>query len=256
MFSNTSGRHSLHIVRYAAITIFIMLGLSWVIGFFQHHSPTSPASTPVPGATTTPATPASPAGASPAHASSMVLPTGPITLPPQPVPAGLMPGHAQIALASAPDQQSPWTSLGAAVVASPTASLTTRAPRALSAVAPSSGIVRYRWRGWFDAPTAGTYTMAASISGGAVGALDLRVDGAASPVLDMRRLCGLWGNCPTTATTGAGSVALAAGWHQVEATIKTDAGSKADITLYMRAPGDGAPVVLVPSWPAGKAGAP
>ena len=248
MFNHTNGRHSLHIVRYAAITIFIMLGLSWIVGFFQHHS--APTTTPTPAH----ATPA-PAGASPAHASTMTLPAGPITLPPQPAPVGLMPGHAEIALASAPSQQSPWTSLGAAVVASPTASLTTTAPRVLAAVAPSSGIVRYRWRGWIDAPTAGTYTLAASISGGGVGALDLRVDGVTSPVLDMRRSCGLWGDCPTTATTGAGSVALAAGWHEVVATIKTDAGSKADITIYMRAPDAASPVVLVPSWPAGAGGA-
>ena len=249
MFSKTNGRHSLHIVRYAAITIAVMLGLSWVVGFFQHHAPTTPA-TPVHHAVPAPA-----GAASPAHASTMALPSGPITLPPQPAPAGLVPGHAQISLASAPDQQSQWTSLGAAVVSAPTASLVTTAPRALAAVAPSSGIMRLRWRGWFSAPTAGTYTLAASISGGGVGALDLRVDGVTSPVLSMRRLCGLWGDCPTTPTTGAGSVALAQGWHEVVATIKTDAGSKSDITLYMRAPGSDAPVVLVPSWPAAAGGA-
>ena len=243
MFKNTNGRHSLHIVRYAGVTIAIMLGLSYVVGFFQHHAPT------------TPATPAhvtqAPAGAaSPARASTMALPSGPITLPPQPMPPSLMPGHAQISLASAPSQQAPWTALGTATVAAPTASLVTVAPRALAAIAPSSGIMRLRWRGWFNAPVAGTYTMAASISGGAVGALTLRVDGVASPVLDMRRDCGLWGDCPTNATTGAGSVALAAGWHEVETTIKTDAGSKADITIYMRAPNEAAPTVLMPSWPA------
>ena len=250
MFNHTNGRHSLHLVRYAAITIFIMLGLSWVVGFFQHHTPTS---TPTPVHHAVPA----PAGAaSPARASTMALPAGPITLPPQPAPPGLIPGHAQIALASAPSQQSPWTDLGAATVSAPTASLTTIAPKALSAVAPSSGIVRFRWRGWFNAPAAGTYTLAASISSGGVGDLALRVDGVTNPVLSMRRNCGLWGDCPTTATTGAGSVALAAGWHEIVATIKTDAGSKSDITLYMRAPGADAPVVLVPSWPIGKAGAP
>ena len=249
MFKNTNGRHSLHIVRYAAITIFAMLGISWIVGFFQHHTPTS--TTPAPAHHAVPA----PAGAAPAHASTMTLPAGPITLPPQPAPVGLMPGHAEIALASAPSQQAPWTDLGAAVVSAPTASLVTTAPHALAAIAPSSGIVRFRWRGWIQAPTAGTYTLAARIDGGGVGALDLRVDGVASPVLSMRRLCGLWGDCPATATTGAGSVALAQGWHQIEATIKVDAGSRADVTLYMRAPGSDAPVVLVPSWP-GKAGAP
>ena len=72
----------------------------------------------------------------------------------------------------------------------------------------------------------------------------------------MRRNCGLWGDCPSTPTTGAGSVALAQGWHEVAVTIKTDAGSKADITLYMRAPNASAPTVLMPSWPTAKAGAP
>ena len=250
MFKNTNGRHSLHIVRYAGVTIAIMLGLSYVVGFFEHHAPTS---TPAAPAHVAPA-PAS--AASPAHASTMAVPSGPVTLPPQPAPPGLVQGHAEIALASAPSQQSPWTSLGAATVAAPTASLVTIAPHALAAVAPSSGIMRLRWRGWIQAPTAGTYTLAASINGGGVGNLALRVDGVASPVLSMRRSCGLWGDCPSTPTTGAGSVALAQGWHEVAVTIKTDAGSKADITLYMRAPNAAAPVVLVPSWPAGKAGAP
>ena len=249
MFNHTNGRHSLHIVRYAAITIFIMLGLSWIVGFFQHHA------TPTTPATPAHATPAHAGAASPARASTMTVPSGPITLPPQPMPPGLIPGHAQISLASAPNQQSPWTSLGAAVVTAPTASLTTTAPRALSAVAPTSGIMRLRWRGWIQAPTAGTYTLAARIDGGGVGNLALRVDGVASPILSMSRNCGLWGDCPSTPTTGAGSVALAAGWHQIEATIKVDAGSKSDITLYMRAPNADAPVVLVPSWPIGKAGA-
>ena len=249
MFKNTNGRHSLHIVRYAAISIGAALAFSYVVGFFKDHAP----------ALTTASTSAhvapAPAGASPARASTMILPSGPITLPPQPAPPGLIPGHAQISLASAPSQQSPWTDLGAATVSAPTASLTTVAPKALSAVAPSSGIMRLRWRGWIQAPAAGTYTLAASISGGAVGALDLRVDGIASPILSMSRNCGLWGDCPTTPTTGAGSVALAAGWHEVAVTIKTDAGSKADITLYMRAPGADAPVVLVPAWPAAAGGA-
>ena len=251
MFSKTNGRHSLHIFRYAVATIAVMLVISWIVGFFEHHAAPAPASAPAHHATP------APAGApAPAHASTMAVPAGPITLPPQPAPADLMPGHAQIAMASAPNQQSPWTDLGAATVASPTASFATVAPRALSAIAPSSGIVRYRWRGWIDAPVAGNYTLAASISGGVVGALALRVDGVASPVLSMGRLCDLMGVCPTTATTGAGSVVLSAGWHEVEATIKTDAGSKADITLYERAPGSGTPVVLMPSWPTGQGGAP
>ena len=188
MFKNTNGRHSLRIVRYAAIVIFAMLGLSYVVGFFKDHAPTSAPTVTTP--TPAHATPA-PAGA---HASTMTVPSGPVTLPPQPAPRGLLPGHAQIEIASAPDQQSPWTSLGAAIVTAPTASLVTSAPKALAAVAPTAGIIRLRWRGWIQAPTAGTYTLAASISGGVVGDLALRIDGIASPVLSMRRLCGLWGN--------------------------------------------------------------
>lgn len=248
MFGNTNGRHSIHILRYAVIVTVIALGLSWIVGFFEHHAPASaPTSTaPVPAH----ATPA-PVGAAsaPAHASTMIMPTGPITLPAQPLPAGLMPGHARIAIASAPDQQGPWTALGAAVVAAPTASLTTAAPRALAMVAPTTGLMRLRWRGWFDAQIAGSYTLAAQINGGGVDMLDLRVDGIASPILTTSRSCGLWGVCPTTPSTGAGSVALAAGWHLIEATIKTDSGTKADLTFYMRAPNSSTPTVLVPSWP-------
>ena len=254
MFSRTNGRHSLHIFRYAVLTIAIMLGLSWIVGFFQHHAPAATTPAPAPAQHTAPAPAPAPAGAAPAHASTMTLPAGPITLPPQPAPAGLQPGHAQIALASAPNQQAPWVSLGAAIVSAPTASFVTVAPRALAAIAPSSGIVRYRWRGWFNAPTAGTYTLAARIDGGVVGALDLRVDGIASPVLSMSRMCDLMGVCPTAPTTGAGSVVLSAGWHEVQATIRTDASSRADITIYMRAPGSGTPAVLMPSWPAAAAG--
>ena len=254
MFSKTNGRHSLHIFRYAVATIAVMLVISWIVGFFEHHAaPAQPAPASTPAHHATPA----PAGVAPAHASTMTVPSGPVTLPAQPAPVGLMPGHAQIAMASAPNQQSPWTDLGAAMVASPTASFATVAPRALSAIAPSSGIVRFRWRGWIDAPAAGAYTLAARIDNGAVGALTLRVDGIASPVLSMRRSCGLWGVCPTTPTTSAGSIALSAGWHEIETTIKTDVGSKADVTLYMRAPNEAAPTVLMPSWPtAGQGGAP
>ena len=250
MFAKTNGRHSLHLVRYAVITIAVMLVISWIVGLFEHvAAPPAPASAPTPPHHAVPA----PAGAAPAHASTMALPAGPITLPPQPAPPGLIPGHAQIALASAPNQQAPWVSLGAAVVSAPTASFATVAPRALAAIAPSSGIVRYRWRGWIQAPAAGTYTLAASISGGVVGGLTLRVDGIAPPVVSMVRLCNLMGDCPSTPTTGAGSVVLAQGWHQIVATIKTDVGSKADITLYERAPSSGTPVVLTPSWPAAAA---
>ena len=185
----------------------------------------------------------------------MALPAGPITLPPQPAPAGLQSGHAQISLASAPNQQAPWVDLGAAIVSAPTASLVTTAPRALAAIAPSAGLVRYRWRGWIQAPVAGSYTLAASINGAAAD-LALRVDGIASPVVSVSRNCGLWGACPATPTTGAGSVVLSAGWHEVVVTIKTDATSRADVTIYMRAPNEAAPTVLAPSWPTGQGGAP
>lgn len=255
MSGNTNGRHSMHLVRWAAISIGTMLVLSYLVGFVHHHA-TRPA--PAPALATLPKATAkavATAPAAPAPASTMALPAGPIELPGQPAPAGLARGHAQIAMASAPAPMAPWTRLGAAIVAAPTASFETVAPRSLAAVAPSSGMVRLRWRGWIDAQTAGGYTLAARIDGGPVSSLALRVDGVAAPVLSMQRDCGLWGQCPPAPTTGAGSIALAAGWHKVQATITTDVGSKADLTLYMRAPGSPVPVVLVPSWPMGKAGA-
>lgn len=257
MFGPTNGRHSMHLVRWAALSIGTMLALSYAVGFFRHATssatpaPERVAALPKATATTKPTQAGTPA---PAPASTMALPAGPITLPGQPAPAGLQTGHAQITLASAPTPQAPWTTLGAAVVASPTASFQTVAPPALSAVAPSAGLVRLHWRGWIDAPTAGTYTIAARIDGGQVDSLALRFDGVASPVLTVQRSCGLWGECPTAPTTGAGSVALAAGWHEIEASVTTYAGAKADVTLYSRAPGASTPEVLVPSWP--KAGAP
>lgn len=256
MFGNTNGRHSMHLVRWAAISIGTMIVLSYLVGFVHNHTASRPASAP--GLATLPKAAAKPMAAAPAlpaRASTMALPAGPITLPAQPAPAGLARGHAQIAMASAQAPIAPWTSLGAAVVASPTASFQTIAPRALATVAPSAGMMRLRWRAWFDAPAAGSYTLAARLDGGPVSSLALRVDGVAAPVLTMARNCGLWGQCSPAPTTDAGSVALAAGWHQVQATITTYVGSKADVTFYMRAPGAAAPVVLVPSWPAGKAAA-
>lgn len=258
MSGNTNGRHSLHLVKWAALSVGTMIVLSYLVGFV-HHPATRPAPAPaLARASLSKATakPMAAATASPAQASSMALPAGPILLPAQPEPARLARGRAQISMASAPAPLAPWTNLGAAIVTAPTASFETVAPRALAAVAPSAGMMRLRWRGWFDAPAAGGYTLAARVDGGPVSSLALRVDGVAAPVLQMQRDCGLWGQCPPAPTTAAGSVALAAGWHEVQATITTYVGSKADLTLYMRAPGSPVPVVLVPSWPMGKAGAP
>ena len=251
--SSTNGNHSLHLVRWAALSIGVMIALSYVIGLMNSHAP-APAPVPAPAMalshTTAPA-----ALAAPARASTLALPAGPILLPAQPAPAGLARGHAQIALASAPSLQSPWTSLGSAVIAAPTASFATVVPHALAAVAPSSGLMRLRWHGWIRAKTAGEYTLAARIDGGPVESLALRLDGIASPVLTMQRDCGLWGQCPSAPTTAAGSVALSAGWHEIAATVTSYVGSKADATLYMRAPGAATPAVLVPAWPAIKGGA-
>ena len=254
MSGNTNGRHSLHLVKWAALSVGTMIVLSYLVGFVHHHpsQPTHAAMLTKPAAT---AKPMAAAPALPARASTMALPAGPIKLPAQPAPAGLARGHAQIAMASAPAPLAPWTALGAAIVAAPTASFETVAPRALAAVAPSAGMMRLRWRGWFDAPAAGGYTLAARIDGGPVSSLALRVDGVAAPVLSMQRDCGLWGQCPPAPTTGAGSIALAAGWHEIEAAVTTYTGSKAAVTLYMRAPAASTPQVLVPSWPAGKAAA-
>jgi len=248
-----NGHHSKYLVRYALGAIAAMLAISWIVGLFDHatqHAPPPPART----ATAAPAKPATAAHQAPA--ASIALPAGPIALQAQPMPAGLAQGHAEIALASATQQGAPWVDLGAAVVDSPTASYATVAPQALSAVAPSGGLVRLRWRGWIQAPTAGTYTLAASVSGGGMDSLALNVDGVADPVLSVQRNCGLWDNCPSTPTTGAGSVALAAGWHVVEVTAITDAGEHADVTIYGREPGASAPIVLAPSWPTKAGGTP
>ncbi len=248
----TNGRHSLHLVRYAAISIAVLLAFSWIVGFFQHATTPAPAPAPAHAPASAPAQAQPQAG--PARAATMALPAGPVILPAQPAPAGLLPRHAEIALATAVNQTGPWTDLGSAIARAPTASLSTVAPAALAAVAPSSGAVRYTYRAWINAPQPGTYTVAASISGAAAN-VSLRVDGLADPVLHAARDCGLWGECPTTATTGAGSVALAAGWHEIDATVSTYAGATADVTLYMRAPGSSAPAVLVPAWPSASAAA-
>ncbi|MBW8075266.1 MULTISPECIES: hypothetical protein [Metallibacterium] len=249
--SSTNGNHSLHLVKWAALSIGVMIVLSYAVGFMKHHAPAVVRSAPAMALSH------ATAPAAPAHASTLVLPAGPITLPAQPAPAGLARGHAQIALASAPSLQSQWTSLGSAIIASQTASFETVVPPSLSAVAPSAGLMRLRWHGWIRAKAAGTYVLAARIDGGPVESLALRLDGIASPVLTMQRSCGLWGQCPSAPTTAAGSVALAAGWHEIAATITSYVGSKADATLYMRAPGSATPSVLVPAWPvaAGKGGA-
>ncbi|MHB1537481.1 MAG: hypothetical protein ACYCYN_03080 [Solirubrobacteraceae bacterium] len=251
MFRSTNGNHSLHLVRWAALSIAVMIVLSYAVGFMKHHAPA--VVQPAPAAALTHTT--APTAPAPAPVSTMTLPAGPITLPAQPAPAGLARGHAQIALASAASLQSPWTSLGSALVASPTASFETVVPPSLSAVAPSAGLMRLRWRGWIRVKIAGTYTLAARLDGGPVQDLTLNIDGVASPVLTMSRSCGLFGQCSSAPTTDAGSVALAAGWHEIAATITTYVGSRADVTLYMRAPGAATPAVLVPAWPAVKGGA-
>ncbi len=249
---NSNGNHSMHLVKWAALSIGVMIVLSYAVGFMKNHAPA--AVQPVSALAQSHA--AAPAAPAPAPSSTLALPAGPITLPAQPAPAGLARGHAQLALASSPGPQSPWTSLGTALVAAQTASFETVVPHALAAVAPSAGLMRLRWHAWIHAKISGTYVLAARIDGGPVQALALRLDGVASPVLTMQRSCGLFGQCPSSATTAAGSVNLAAGWHAIQATVTSYVGSKADVTLYMRAPKAATPAVLVPAWPAaGKGGA-
>ncbi|EQD32239.1 hypothetical protein B1B_17768, partial [mine drainage metagenome] len=162
--------------------------------------------------------------------------------------------HAQIALASAGAAAGPWIDLGDAVIHAPTASFSTLAPRALRAVAPSSGYVRVRWSGWIDAPAPGTYTLALSVSGGPTQSALLTVDGMAQPIASAQRACGWMGMCSLPTSTAAGVVALAQGWHivQVEIVAPVPAGAgeqAADVTIYARAPNSDTPAVLVPSWP-------
>lgn len=185
-------------------------------------------------------------------------------LPARMPPPGLQAGHAQIELAQfAPPATRP-TWLGRTIVAEPFANFPVAAPRALATVAPTSGKVGVRWRSWYRAPATGAYILAASIAGGdrqgdLTTALVL-VDGQRWPTInDARGAChGMTrgAGCEAGATTAAGAVRLARGWHEItiEAASDATAAPHAAVALsIIRAPGASAAEPLAPYWPAAAA---
>jgi len=249
---NTNGHHSLHLVRWTAIVVAVWVALSLITGLFNRetsHAARQAAPAPRIAAVATPA-PASTASPSPARgATTTVAPIalGPALVPPQAPPAHLLPGRARVALASAQHQAGPWVALGAVNVRAPTAVITTRTPKALAAVAPSSGLIRLRWSGWIDATAVGSYTLAVQVAGGPA-TVTVTVDGVQA--VRVARSCGWMGVCPSSPTSGAGSIGLAAGWHEITATAIAPAGQVATATLYEIAPGGAAPTVITTSAPA------
>jgi len=260
---NTGGRHSLHLVRWAGVVVAFAMALSVITGLFTSHPAHQATPAPAPAPRIAPAPASRPAvapgtphvAAEPATAPAQ--PAGPILLPAQQPGGTMRVAHAQIALASGA-AAGPWIDLGDAIVHAPTSSFSTVAPAALRAVAPTTGYARVRWSGWIQAPVAGAYTLAMSVSGGPTQSAAMRVDGVAQPIASATRACGWMGMCSLPTSTAAGSVALAPGWHIVQVTViapaSAGAGSQpADVTVYARAPDSGTPAVLVPSWPAAKA---
>ena len=252
--------HSTHLFRWLVIGGGLILALAVATTVVQDLTP-APAPAPAPRVVPHPAAAAGTPHPAAQPASAPALPSGPILLPGQ-APGGVMRGaHAQVAIASAQVAAGPWVPLGDVVVTAPTSSFSTLAPHALAAVAPSAGWIRVRWSGWMQAPAAGTYTVAMSVSGGPAERVQVRVDGIAEPIASAQRSCGWMGMCQLPTSTAAGSVALAAGWHEVQVEViapaAAGAGSQpADVTVYARAPDSGTPAVIVPSWPATAGAAP
>ena len=252
------GNHSTHLFRWILIGGGAIAALAVAATVIQAITP-APAPAPAPVVVPHPAATGTPHPvAQPAAPAAPAVPVGPILLPGQAPGGHMQDAHAQVAIASAQVAAGPWTDLGDVVVHAPTASFSTTAPHALAAIAPSSGWIRIRWSGWMQAPVAGTYTVAMSVSGGPTQSAEIRIDGVAQPIASAVRACGWMGMCALPTSTAAGAVALAAGWHLVQVEViapaAAGAGSQpADVTVYARAPDSGAPAVIVPSWPAGAA---
>lgn len=256
----TNGQHSTHLVRWAMLGGGLFIAIALATTIIQDITPAPhPAPAPAPVVVPHPAAAGTPGKAiKPAAPAVPAVPAGPILLPGQ-QPGGVMQtAHARLAIASAQVSVGPWTDLGDVEIHAPTASFSTTAPHALVAVAPSSGWIRIRWSGWMQAQAPGTYTVAMSVSGGPAEHAEITVDGIAEPIASAGRVCGWMGQCPVSASTAAGAVALAQGWHLVQVTvIAPAAGSQpAAITVYARAPNSGMPAVIVPSWPAAAGAAP
>ncbi len=271
MPNNTNTHNFLHTIaaapalyKWAGLALLVVLGAGW-LSSGASHSP-RPSNPPSLLSGLTAAMPSGSLTAFPPLPNGMITATapvasppvqaGPLTLPAQTPPGAPVTGHAEIAMAAAvlPPYGVPasFESLGRAQVIEHVASFTVSAPRPLKAVAPSNGLIRLRWRSWYRAAGAGSTTLVASIAGGDLRDIEAFVDGQQAPVLQgAREVCNAFDGCPPTATTVAGAATLAPGWHEID--VETVAAATGEprpaVTLYVRAPGAGAPTALAPSWP-------
>lgn len=247
----------------AAVGVLIAAAVGW--GLSPTFSPAPlPAAKPVYVAVA-PAhhAPTVPARARSASATVAPMPTvalGPVELPAQPEPVGLRQGEALRSIASSPapvdhGDQPDWTALAAIAEPSPTASWSTSIPKALRAIAPSSGLLQTQITAYLRIATAGPHVFILSGSSGPVRAI-LTLDGQAVPLAEITRVCGVFGGCPQASSTGAGGATLAVGLHVVTITAQTLVGAQAGtLNVYERGPAAAMPTAIVP-WavPAGGGG--
>lgn len=162
-------------------------------------------------------------------------------LPARTPPSGLARGYALVAVAAfAPDAIRPaWRDL--ATVAEPAARLAVAVPQAHAG---GLGRIAMRWRCWYPAPATGPYTVLVSITGTQVAVAGVRVDG-------QRRAAEAFhsGGADAGTTTAAGTIQLAAGWHQITVAAGGKPAAQSDaVSLSIRAPGAVSAVPLVPYW--------
>ena len=100
------------------------------------------------------------------------------------------------------------------------------------------------WHAWYRAPVRGTCHIDAKISGGGAVFVDHR------DAMIVRRCSGDHGRT-AAATTATGTVALAAGWHEISGDVGACAPVElhATVALSIRAPGASAAVSMAPYWP-------
>ncbi len=182
-----------------------------------------------------------------------------LPLPAQTPPVGLKAGFAQIeqaAFAPAAPTQPAWR--GRTIAAEPIAAFPIAALRTPAIVAPTSGEIGVRWYAWYRAPVRGVYALGVEIAGGnlqgGLTTVGVFVDHRRG-IFDYRGDCHgatVGHGCEAAATTVAGKVSLAAGWHEivVAATADATATPRPTVSLSIRAPGTSAAVPLVPYWPA------
>lgn len=256
MFNTNSKTHGF-MMRYGGVAAVVVLGIA---GFaWVSHPPAlapEPQPAPKPAAvhtaqahTAAPAHPATIAPATSAPAPTVAL--GPVMLPAQPAPAGVARGYAQRAIASSPapavyGDRPQWTPLATAAEPAPTGSWSTAVPAALRAIGPSTGLVQTQITAYIRVQQAGAHTLVLSANSGPVRA-SLTIDGQAQPLAIIARTCSAFTGCPATPTTSAGSVALAAGLHQILVTAQTAVGdAPAVLDVYARGPGASMPVAITP----------